>query len=174
MGASEVQFLIEDAVRTSARPIVQESTLLKGMRQEVGKAKTARDTTLTVWERHADSAMTLAKVARLPVPQQVTLMGLVDRVARVTVYELMRYELRPYIGQMTAPDLLLAEIACWWCGEMRQVGNPDRAMKGIELAREFGMSQPSVCLLKKRVWAQMDHWLDLALERMGWALEGEE
>jgi hypothetical protein len=40
MGARDflgVELALEQAVRTMARPIVQESTLLKSMRQEVGR-----------------------------------------------------------------------------------------------------------------------------------------
>ena len=176
MGRLDIERTIENAMRTMARPIVQESTMLRSMRQEVGRATTARDTALSAYERHADAAMVQAKIIRLPVPMQVTLMGLVDRMARMTVYEQLRHDLRPYLGQMVAPDQLLGEMACWWCGEQYQVAKENKhlQMRGRELARVYGMSESSISAVKKRTWAQMDHWLECALERMEWAMEGEE
>ena len=176
MGRLDIERTIENAMRTMARPIVQESTILITMRQDVGQAKIARDVVLTIYERHAEAAMVMAKVARLPVAMQVTLMGLVDRMARMTVYEQLRYDLRPYIGQMSAPDQLLGEMACWWCGERYQVAKENKhlPMRGRELARVYGMSESSISAVKKRAWAQMDHWLECALERLEWAMEGAE
>ena len=176
MGARDVEWEVIQAVNTMARPVVQESTLLKTMRQDVGRAKTARDVAMTAYEYHGEAAMVMAKVERLPVPMQVTLMGLVDRMARMTVYEQLRYDLRPYIGQMSAPDQLLGEMACWWCGERYQVAKENKhlPMRGRELARVYGLSESSISAVKKRTWAQMDHWLECALERMEWAMEGAE
>jgi len=171
MGARDVEFELERAVCTLARPIVQESTLLKGMRQEVGRAVRVRDVAMTAWEHHAGAAMTMAKVARLPGVQRLVLMAVLDRLHRVNAYRALPHELAPYVGQYQIPSGLLGELVCWYCGEKLQVANKERRMIGVELARQFGVSSSTVCTLKKRVYAQMDHWLELAIERMGWMME---
>lgn len=175
MGARDflgVELALEQAVRTMARPIVQESTLLKSMRQEVGRATTARDVALTAYERHADAAMTMAKVARLPDVQKLVLLAVLDRIERVNAYASLPVELRPYIGNYQVPKGLLGELVCWYCGEKYQVTDKDRKMTGKELASRFGLSQSTVHTLKKRVYEQMDRWLGMAIERMGWMMEG--
>jgi len=172
MDVRDVEFELERAVRTLARPIVQESTLLKGMRQETGRAVRARDVALTAWEHHAGAAMTMAKVSRLPAAQRLALLAVLDRLHRVNAYRALPHELAPYVGQYQIQAGLLGELVCWYCGEKYQVTDKDRKMTGKELASRFGLSQSTVHTLKKRVYEQMDRWLGMAIERMGWMMEG--
>lgn len=174
MGARDIEQELYRAVSVMARPIVQESTLLKGMRQEVGRAVHVRDVAMTAWEHHAGAAMTMAKIYRLPVMQSLTLLAVLDRVQRVNAFRSLPIELRPYVGQYQIPAGLLGELVCWYCGEKYQVAAKDRKMTGKELARKFGVSPSTVHVLKKRVYAQMDHWLALAIERMGWMMEDDQ
>lgn len=174
MGARDIEQELYRAVSVMARPIVQESTLLKGMRQEVGRAVKVRDVAMTAWEHHAGAAMTMAKISRLPEMQSLTLLAVLDRVQRVNAFRSLPIELRPYVGQYQIPAGLLGELVCWYCGEKYQVMDKGRKMTGPALARRFGVSPSTVYTLKNRVEAQMDHWLELAIERMGWMMEDDQ
>jgi hypothetical protein len=116
----------------------------------------------------------MAKVARLPDVQKLVLLAVLDRIERVNAYASLPVELRPYIGNYQVPKGLLGELVCWYCGEKYQVTDKDRKMTGKELANRFHVSQSTVHTLKKRVYAQMDRWLELAIERMGWMMEGDK
>jgi hypothetical protein len=155
----QAEYQVAQAIERCSRPVLKTSSVWV---EKVRGAVLPKDA-LSPYEQVADAAYVLLKVNRLPDEQAMLLLGLADRVSRVSAIPVITGWLADVRG-IKGP--VVADCVAAYFGEQRSPCN-GYGLSARKLGEVHGVAKSTVIDMRRKVYGDLDRLLLMAEWGMG-------